>query len=267
MKYLINLSLRVLNRLVRPLICPRPKIARLTFRLLTALRAVHLYQPIPWLGFTEGLRAVGTEARWHAIRAELSMLDATGTAMDLGSQLGYFSLRMAESNWLCLAVEANKSTHHAALLVQRATGIENVAYRNMSIDSQTVERLPRVDVVIFLSLWHHLCGAEGYEKARDILKSVLQRTNHVCIFETGQSNEQYMSWATSLPPMEPDPQTWLINLLKECGAHDVQPLGQFETFLGPIRREMLAAYTRPRMAAVDDTIQAAGVQRKMASTQ
>jgi len=117
-----------------------------------------------------------------------------------------------------------------------------VAYRHMKINKNSVCSLPQVDVVIFLSLWHHLCRAEGFESAKNVLKEVLKRTKIVCFFETGQSTEDYESWSRDLPSMQPDPDTWITRLLVECGASHVHKLGSFDTYLGPIPRTLFAAY-------------------------
>ena len=234
--------------------------ARRAFNALRRVNAVPLYQPVPWLNCPDSHRSDATLQRWQAIERELAGLGQPGAAMDLGAQLGYFSLRMGEAGWLCLAVEASPVPHEMSRLIQQAAAIPNVAHRRMQLDAESVHRLPRVDVVLFLSLWHHLCRVEGFDKAKHILREVLRRTGKVCFFETGQSDETHMAWARTLPAMEPDPRTWLARLLIECGARHVCELGQFEAFRGPAKRHLLAAYTQPSTAEVSPVVMSAGAE-------
>lgn len=226
--------------------------SRLRFQLLRQLNAIHLYQPIPWLDFDESKRARATYDRWQTIEDVVEHINEPGTAMDLGSQLGYFSLQLAEEDWLCLAVEGRELTHRAAMLIQQAAGITGVSHRNVYLGPDTIDRLPNVDVTIFFSLWHHLCHEYGFEAGKDMLTTVLERTRMVCFFETGQTNEKrtrYTEWLDSLPAMEPDPRTWLSELLRDCGAVKVASIGQTGTpHLGGQPRELFAAFTDSELA-------------------
>jgi len=221
--------------------------ARLRFEILKTLRVFHIYQPIPWLGFDKAIRGEDTEARWQAIEAEIEALDINGSAIDLGSQLGYFCLRLAERDWVCMAVEREERTHRAAQLISKATGIDGVTYRNLEVNPDNVDNMPTVDVTIFLSVWHHICAAHGLSSAKTLLSQVLEQTNKICFFETGQSNEPYTpgtDWIHEIPSMEPNPTEWIEELLGDCGATEVKILGEFDTpHLSSTPRTLFAAYT------------------------
>lgn len=223
------------------------QLSRLRFEILKSLRVFHVYQPIPWLGFEEAIRGEDTEARWQAIETEVNKLETNGTAIDLGAQLGYFCLRLAERNWMCMAVERDVRTHRAAQLIKKATGITGISHRNMEVNPDNVEELPTVDVTIFLSVWHHICAAHGFDSAKKLLTRVLRQTNKICFFETGQSNESYTpgtDWIHKIPDMEPNATEWISALLEECGASKVKALGEFNTpHLSSTPRTLFAAYT------------------------
>ena len=223
-----------------------PTKSELLFRVLAELRVFELYQPLPWIGFRGGTRAEDTEKRWGAIKQELEAFEMAGTAMDLGAQLGYFSFKLAERGWLSLAVEADPGTYQASVLARDAIGLDRITNQKMLIDSSSVHNLPRVDVTIFLSLWHHIVHAEGFASGKKVLTEVLNRTNDVCFFETGQSTEsgnRELEWRKSLPSMEPSPEKWISELLIDCGAKDVKVLGKFGTpHLNGVKRTLFAAF-------------------------
>jgi hypothetical protein len=219
--------------------------ARFAYRLLSRLGgAWPNYQPAPWVGISSARRAEATESRWEAIGAVLDRFPP-GSAMDLGSQVGYFTFRLAERGYLTLGVENGRRSLAAARLMRQASGIEGASFREMKLDGTTASQLPVVDVTLFLSLWHHLCRFDGFDAARVVLTEVLTRTRQVCFFETGQSDEQYMKWASALPDMKPDVREWIEGLLLECGARRVEHLGTFPTYYGPVGRHLFAAYTSP----------------------
>lgn len=238
---MMNITHRTLNALESV----RPAVARGLVKFFIRTNKVQLYQPIPWLGINESDRSSECVSRWQAIESELESFDIPGTAMDLGSQLGYFSFMLAERGWLCQSIEATRSSYEVSKLIQVASDIRGVAFSRIHIDEKNIAKLPKVDVVVFLSLWHHLCRADGFESAKSILKQALARTRRVMFFETGQSNEDYMGWSHSLPKMGPDEKKWIKELLIEAGSNDVRHLGEFKTHLGPVRRHLFAAFTGP----------------------
>ena len=126
-----------------------------------------------------------------------------------------------------------------------ATGIDGVTYRNLEITPDNVNKLPTVDVTIFLSVWHHICAAHGLASAKSLLRQVFHQTNKICFFETGQSNEPYTpgtDWVHEIPEMEPNPTEWIEQLLRECGATEVKRLGEFNTpHLSSTPRTLFAA--------------------------
>ena len=210
------------------------------FRFMESADMWHSYQPAPWFGIHDSARAEATLARWSVIERELAGIPP-GSAMDLGAQSGFFTFKLAEAGFLTLGVEDDIDCIRAMRLIKKGARLDLAAINHARITSANVAALPVVDVTIFLSLWHHMCRAEGFEAAKQILRTVLAKTRHVCFFETGQSDESYMGWAPALPRMEPTAQQWITQLLQECGAKTVRHLGAFETHLGPVPRHMFAA--------------------------
>lgn len=97
--------------------------ARWLYRLLNRFGIWERYQPAPWADCPNALRAKATEDRWAVIRQELTGLPA-GTAVDIGSQIGYFAFRLAELGYLVLGLESNPNSLRAARLIRWASGLE-----------------------------------------------------------------------------------------------------------------------------------------------
>ncbi len=239
---LLRLRRGLARFLIRPLLLSRRR-ARLVYRAGAALRAWDAYHPLPWLGIGRGSRTGGTLERWALMQPLIDKI-TPGSAIDLGAQVGYFTFQLAERGWLVLGVESDPYTHAGACLIRRSVRLNRAAFECMKITSSSIRSLPSVDIFIFLSLWHHLCLAEGLESARGILCDVLERTRLVCFFESGQADEAYEGWVDRWPDMSPDPRQWLKKMLLECGAVHVDYLGSTPTHLGPVPRHLFAAWTR-----------------------
>jgi hypothetical protein len=112
--------------------------------------------------------------------------------------------------------------------------------------------LPKADLVLLLSIWHHWVRAFGFDNATLMLRRAWQHCNAAMVFETGESE---MPSSYGLPPMRPDAKTWLSNYLNQItGETRITHLGNFKAF-GPgggeenrvvYRNLFLVARTRPQ---------------------
>ena len=171
-------------------------------------------------------RAQGTSSRWSAIEPfvdELKLRDAA----DIGCNTGWFTLRLAERGVTTVGVEAHPPYLRTAIYAARRSGLSNVGILSLTINETNVGLLPSVDGVLFLSIWHHLVRSEGFDAATEILRVTWSRTRRALFFETGQSE---MEPEYGLPPMVPDPTTWLANYLGEvCDGATLRHLGHHQS--------------------------------------
>jgi hypothetical protein len=177
-------------------------------------------------------RAPGTYSRWAAIEpvvAELKLRDA----VDIGCNTAWFTLRLAERGVTTIGIEAHPPYFRTAVYAARRSGYPNVGILSLTIDETNVEMLPSVDGVLFLSIWHHLVRSEGFDSATEILRVTWSRARRVLFFDTGQSE---MDPDYGLPPMVPDPTTWLTNYLGEvCEGGTLRHLGHHHSGEGLTR--------------------------------
>jgi len=178
------------------------------------------YQPMPWIGLTTRKRDASTLARWEAIESNLDIMH--GSAMDIGCNLGYFILRLAEKGFYGIGIDTEYGNVKIAQYAQRKAGIENAAFSNMAVTPGNIEVLPEVDVLIFFSVWHHWIVAYGLEKALEMLSIIWGKTRHVMFFESGEDTEIQILQITE------EPAHWVHTRLEQtCPEGTIRVIGRF----------------------------------------
>ena len=184
------------------------------------------YQPLPWLG-KAGERAEGTYSRWTEIRRAIEGTPVT-SALDIGANIGFFSISLGLRGVEVVALEREPRYQRILRLATGRLGLENVSILELSLAPCRVRLLPRADLVLFLSVWHHVVREHGLKAAEKMLGEVWERCESVMIFDTGQDEmpEHY-----GLPNMEPNAREWVENLLsRHCEGGRVEYLGEHAAF-------------------------------------
>ncbi len=185
------------------------------------------YQPLPWLGLQRAKRGTSTEDRWLEIE-KIARTENVQTAMDIGCNVGYFCHRLSEIGVAAIGLEKSKRYYRLAMRTADTLGSNRPAFLNSTISPASRLPLPKVDMVILLSVWHHWVREFGIEAATGLLKRVWALCDRVMVFETGESEVQE---SYNLPDMLPDPRSWLSHYLGRVldGGH-LTHLGVFKAF-------------------------------------
>jgi hypothetical protein len=189
-----------------------------------------IYQPLPWLNLNKARRAAGVLSRWDAIQAALQERPSKpATAMDIGCQVGYFAISLAQQGVPVMAIEPDARQFRILQYAVRRLGLTDcIGTLQWTITPTTVNMLPQVDCVIFLSVWHHMVKTYGLEPATALLQTIWAKTQQVLFFETGEAE---MPAEFGLPPMIVDGQRYLTELLTcTCAGAEVVHLGQHPAF-------------------------------------
>jgi hypothetical protein len=209
----------------------------------TALRlssAKFRYQPTP-LGLSilgSGLASTRScDDRLTLIREHLPQYSKN--ILDIGSNVGYYLFELSRMGYLCHGLESDPDLVCFTSLMTYATGMRGVSCECGKFDLSFVGRMPRYDVILCLSVIHHIILAEGMDVAESILQHLASKTNHVLFFEMGQSNEIQADWSKRLPAMEPDPETWISEWLLKSGFRRVKTIGVSRI---TVPRFLVAAY-------------------------
>jgi hypothetical protein len=215
-------------------------IDRIRFQLDTWPRMA--YQPLPWLGKPTASRADGVHTRWQALKREVERLDVE-SAVDIGAQSGFFAFALAEMGLSVTAIERDPTFYRTILFAQRRIGAKRFAVSIFDLQESSLDLLPKADVSVFMSVWHHHVRSLGIESALRVLRGVWDRCGVVMFFETGQDE---MPKEFGLPEFLPDPRTWIARVLGEnCPGGQVKALGSnaaFDPAGNPCQRELFMVF-------------------------
>jgi SAM-dependent methyltransferase len=185
------------------------------------------YQPMPWLGIDSARRDAGTRSRWEAFRPRLDALGVR-TIVDVGCNVGYYPISLGFEGFAAVGVEPNPKMFRLFRYAIHRLGLEGVGALDLAITPDTVRMLPTGDLMIFLSVWHHLVRAHGLEEATRLLEVIWARTERGMLFETGETEipDRY-----GLPDFGDDPAGWIKEFLeRHCVGSAVEHLGQHDAF-------------------------------------
>jgi hypothetical protein len=199
-----------------------------------------LYQPVRSLPRSAATRSSGSESRWDAM-APVIRSEAVQSAIDIGACEGYFAIELAEAGVHTIAIESAPGNYRTMLFAVKRSGTPNVGVLAMEVTPENVDTLPLSDCVLCLSIWHHFVRSHGLEQATAMLEAIWQRSRKVMFFDTGEAE---MTPDYGLPPMLPDPRSWLADYLgRTCAGSRIEHLGlhgAFDPAGNPCRRNLFA---------------------------
>lgn len=185
------------------------------------------YQPLPWLGYHEARRGIGCNDRWAAMKTIISS-NSISSALDLGCNVGYFSFSLEELGIATIGVEMDDRFFRIARYAAKINNTKKVGFLSMEINNDTAHLLPKVDLILLLSVWHHWVKYYGLDAATKLLATIWEHCEELMFFETG---EKEMPPCYCLPAMTPTAQEWLTNyLIDTCKNSNVHHVGTFKAF-------------------------------------
>lgn len=149
--------------------------------------------------------------RWDAIKNNLDL--ASGVALDIGCNLGFFCHRLEENGYSCIGVEYEPTISLAARKIACA---ENRKLKIVTGDILTSETLREIGtsefgIVIALNIFHHFIKTEdGYDRLRQFMSRIQIGT---MFFESHHPNDPQMQGVFFNPS-----QNEFVQLLKDWGS-------------------------------------------------
>jgi len=163
------------------------------------------------------------------------------TYLDIGSQLGYFVLKLSELNKFTDAqgFEMNQTSCAYANALVCLNNVNNVSFINCKVTHDLIHKTPSFDMISFLNVFHHIVHFEGFDEADAVMRELYNKTNEYFIFETGQFDEKGYYWTDSLSFMGANPVSWIHDYLIQIGYKSVEIVNNFPTHLSGQTRAFL----------------------------
>lgn len=194
------------------------------------LKSYPNYQPV----FQEGKLLEGGDRncfdRWLLIKKEIEDNNIK-SVIDLGSAEGFYILQSAKECG-CFAIGVDADIRRICI-AQDQLSLERIVSAGFVlgvIDNDMLEKIPNFDMVIFMSVMHHMMYKDGLEYCRGFLEKLRKKINKVMIFEMGQSNELKNNWAKLLPDMGDNPHEWIKEFLLSAGFSSVTKIGESDSY-------------------------------------
>ena len=186
------------------------------------------YQPDPFDLFNNvevDRDTEGTTEKWTLIKEHLPK--EAYTALDIGCNIGYFSFKMAQGGAdHVLGIDIERGPLLIAEKLKLLGRVGNVGFCTLAIDQKNVELLGQHDVILFLSVFHHLVYVHGMGTAKFVLEQLIRKTRKVLFFETGQGDQGFGKMAGAMPKINKDEaEKYFTDLLLDCGAARVEMIG------------------------------------------
>lgn len=205
------------------------------------LKAFPRYQPI----WRKGKIISGNDRdcfdRWELIKSEIKH-DGAKNLIDLGSAEGFYVIQAAKECG-CVAIGVDADERRISLGQSQLTDerIKNAGFVYAVIDEKFIQSMPVFDVVVFMSVMHHMMARFSFDYSLKILSKIRERTGKFLIFEMGQSDEKKMPWLERLPDMGHDPHAWIAEFLKQAGFRTVEKKGESLSYTKEVSRAIFKA--------------------------
>lgn len=180
---------------------------------------VHAYQPLYGLEDQDRPDIRPVLHRWAAMEP---YVPRKGSALDVGCQNGWFTHKLAERGLVSLGVDSHPRDVRVARYLGDWNDLDGLAFARMEVTPETARALPSFDVVLCLSVFHHLVRFHNLEYATATMRALADNTRDRLFFETGQPNETSMKWAGELAFMGDEPARWVEQFVASLGFPHVQ---------------------------------------------
>ena len=114
---------------------------------------------------------------------------------------------------------------------------ELTGFMYADVDIDTLSRLPKFDIVIFLSVLQHFMHEHGSDYCREVLSIIRTKTNKVMIFDM-ETEGELLDWAKNDPDMGEEPSASIAELLRSAGFSRVDLIGHSSARRDRVARPM-----------------------------
>lgn len=206
----------------------------------SVLRPRKLYEPVE-IGGRLYAQKREADIRWQAISETIQRYKARNL-LDIGCAEAWFLRRAAvELGTFGIGVEAAERRTLTGEIARLHDGVDRVAVIKARLGPEDISHLPVCDIVLCLSVLHHIMREEGRAGAEDFLRAIAGRVSKALVFEMGTSEEKQLAWTSVLPDMPDGQEQFIRTLLGDCGFANVRVLAETPGLKGDAPRLLFAA--------------------------
>ncbi|MGM0739552.1 MAG: hypothetical protein ACQETM_10390 [Bacteroidota bacterium] len=167
-----------------------------------------------------------TDDRWTVIRDVLKEFEPD-SVLDVGCAEGWI-LRSVNEEFDCftLGIDGLSDRVLTGEIARLMDDIPFYSIMKKKLAPEDIRKLPKFDVIICLSLVHHIIKINGVDAGRDFVSALRERTNKAMVFEMGSSDEKLMKWHQDMPEMEHGQTRFMTTFLESCGLRNVRKVGE-----------------------------------------
>jgi SAM-dependent methyltransferase len=212
-----------------------PKLAnKLTAKLLIKTGVINNYQPM--INMPQSIRVC--EDRLNKIKQTVC---AGSLCLDIGCNTGYFASEISKLRIFTIGLESELKN---VIVSESQYKLPNLVFKHFKLDKDSVAILPQADIILFLSVFHHLVKYYGQNESVAVLEKLASKCKSHFYFETGQSDELGTRWC-NLMKFTNNIEDWVNDFfVNKCDYKEVRKLGAFETFLTKTKRNLFLATRR-----------------------
>jgi hypothetical protein len=160
------------------------------------------------------------EERWLAIRSEIE-INEIKNILDIGCAEGYF-LRCAaeELNCICHGLDGNIKRLRKGEISRLLDKTEGNSAMLFHLTPKKILSLPEYEMIMCLSVAHHLIKSEGYDYAVEFISALRVKSKKIFIFEMGTPEEK--SFNGRMPAISSNQDNYVRDFLKDCGFTSIK---------------------------------------------
>lgn len=164
--------------------------------------------------------------RWAVIHGIMQEYNPD-SVLDVGCAEGWM-LREINKEFGCftLGIDGLSNRVLTGELSRLRDDVPFLSIMKKKLEPDDMHKLPKFDVIICLSLVHHIIKIKGVDAGREFVAGLRDRTNKALVFEMGSSDEKLMKWHGNMPEMEHGQDRFMTEFLESAGLQNVRKVGE-----------------------------------------
>lgn len=184
-----------------------------------------------------------TEERWEFIRDELKR-QGTRSLLDIGCAEGYFVRRAAkEVGCFGVGIEPKRERLLNGEVDRLTKNRGRYAVIRAKLDPETIRGLPHCDVVLCLSVLHHVINKGGIDAGREFMAALSTVARQALVFEMGAPRHPDFVDDDGKARSADEQAPAIRALLESAGFKNPRPLGRTPGYKGRYERDVFVAET------------------------